>query len=143
MPPCRPYRGRRTRWWGPQVPVHGGARALSRAGHTPALARYDTSLLVRTSMAIPQYSFVARHHTAHGYGYMPVCICAAVCVLSGATVLKQSLLHMLTLPSFGLTIYEYYAYLHLGHHAILGAQILPRCTAASCQSIGRWPVLYT
>jgi|EP01049_Picozoa_sp_SAG25_P011442 hypothetical protein len=36
-----------------------------------------------------------------------------------ATVWRQALLHVLTVPSVGLTTYEYYAYLHLGHHAIL------------------------
>jgi fatty acid desaturase len=59
-------------------------------------------------------SFMVAHEFSHGLVFPPSCI---------TPLANQIGLHLVTLPSIGVTIYEYYAYLHLGHHAALGTAI--------------------
>jgi fatty acid desaturase len=71
-------------------------------------------------------SFMVAHEFSHGLVFPPSCI---------TPFANQIGLHLVTLPSLGVTVYEYYAYLHLGHHAALGTAILDSGTAAGVAGI--------
>lgn len=77
-------------------------------------------------------SSVGTHSVAHELSHdnvFPSCLRrVSIPILSGSKPvnlsrwLNQAFLHVLTLPSLGFTVYEYYAYMHRGHHATLGAR---------------------
>jgi len=69
-------------------------------------------LLAATVGAVSKmYMFMVAHECSHHLVFP-----------RGWHVARQLGLHLSTLPSIGITVYEYYAYMHIGHHSVLGTK---------------------
>jgi len=67
-------------------------------------------LLAATVGAVSKmYMFMIAHECSHNLVFP-----------RGWHLARQLGLHLSTVPSLGLTVYEYYAYMHIGHHSVLG-----------------------